>query len=193
MRIILEEADVRTGDLFHTNSLQVLAALTRTLPPSFAEGNILTSMRRLNTIAVVDLGRRQVVWAHQGDYVRQHDPRLLEDGHILLFDNGERQSRVLEIDPATGGVAWQFTGSEEKPFSSAECGTAQRLSNGNTVITESEAGRAFEITPEGESVWEFVSPFRTGAAEEFVATLFEVVRVPTDFVGDWLGVPDATQ
>jgi hypothetical protein len=189
MRIILDEAGVRTGDLFHTNSLQVLDGRTRMSLAAFTAGNILTSLRRLNTIAVVDLQHRQVVWAHQGDYVRQHDPQLLDNGRIQLFDNGERRSRVLEIDPISGEIVWQYLGDEERPFFPAECGAAQRLPNGSTLITESEGGRAFEITRDGETVWEFINPFRTGAEEEFVATLFEVVRVVPDLLVEWLSLP----
>ena len=44
-------------------------------------------------------------------------------------------------------------------FFSELCGTCQRLPNGNTLITESTRGRAFEVTPDKEIVWEFVSPF----------------------------------
>src|SRR5258706_14516162 len=38
-------------------------------------------------------------------------------------------------------------------------GNAQRLPNGNTLITESSFGRFFEVTKEGEIVWEYVNPF----------------------------------
>jgi hypothetical protein len=68
---------------------------------------------------------------------------------------------------------------------SACCGTVQRLPNGNTVVTESEAGRAFEVTPAGEVVWRFDSPHRPPDRPELVATLFEVLRVPTEDV-KWL-------
>jgi hypothetical protein len=37
-------------------------------------------------------------------------------------------------------------------------GGAQRLPNGNTLITESDKGRAFEVTREGEIVWDFYNP-----------------------------------
>ena len=37
-------------------------------------------------------------------------------------------------------------------------GAAQRLPNGNTLITESERGRVFEVTPQKEIVWEFWNP-----------------------------------
>ena len=35
----------------------------------------------------------------------------------------------------------------------------QRLPNGNTLITEGSDGRVFEVTPEHEIVWEFISPY----------------------------------
>jgi hypothetical protein len=88
-------------------------------------------------------------------------------------------------------VSWEFTGSPEQPFYSATCGTAQRLPNGNTLITESDAGRAFEVTPGGDIVWEFSSPWRAGAAGELVATLFEVVRLPPEFDTSWAHPPSA--
>jgi hypothetical protein len=48
-------------------------------------------------------------------------------------------------------VAWNFF--------SPRMGCAQRLPNGNTLITESSFGRFFEVTKEGEIVWEYVNPF----------------------------------
>jgi hypothetical protein len=63
---------------------------------------------------------------------------------------------------------------------------AEVLPNGNTLITESDNGRAFEVTREGEIVWEFLSPHRAGEDGEFVATLPEVIRLPKDFPLDWL-------
>jgi hypothetical protein len=42
------------------------------------------------------------------------------------------------------------------------CGNAQRLPNGNTLINEASFGRVFEVTPQGEAVWEFVNPYFGG-------------------------------
>ena len=42
---------------------------------------------------------------------------------------------------------------------SLRMGNSQRLPNGNTLITESSFGRFFEVTREGEVVWEYVNPF----------------------------------
>jgi hypothetical protein len=65
------------------------------------------------------------------------------------------------------------------------CGTGQRLPNGNTLITESDNGRAFEVTKDKEIVWEYVSPHRAGEKNELIASLFHVDRVEPDQV-KWL-------
>ena len=80
-----------------------------------------------------------------------------------------------------------LTQQEEDPFFTATCGTAERLPNGNTLITESDNGRAFEVTPDKEIVWEFYNPHRAGPDDEYIATLFEVIRLPSDFPTDWVG------
>ncbi|MHC4470632.1 MAG: arylsulfotransferase family protein [Planctomycetota bacterium] len=84
------------------------------------------------------------------------------------------------------GVVWSYQGDEAHPFYSMTCGTCQRLPNGNTLITESDSGRAFEVTRDKEIVWEYVSPYRSGANGELIATLFHVTRVKPDQLR-WLG------
>jgi len=37
--------------------------------------------------------------------------------------------------------------------------SAQRLPNGNTLITEGSDGRIFEVTRDHELVWEYISPY----------------------------------
>ena len=93
---------------------------------------------------------------------------------------------MLEFDPLTGEVLWKYQKERPDEFFSKTCGSAQRLANGNTLVTESDYGRAFEITAEGEIVWEYHNPRRAGDEGEFVATLFEVVRLPPDFGSAWL-------
>ena len=129
------------------------------------------------------------MWAKKGTFRSQHDPRILENGHLLLFDNnrkGAGQSAVQEYDPASMEVVWEFRGTPEEPFYTRSCGVSQRLPNGNTLMTESDNGRAIEVTPEKDIVWEFYSPHRAGENDEFVATLFEVKRLPLGFPAEWL-------
>ena len=172
------------GDIFHTNTLEVLDGRFAERSPAFRKGNLLLSILKLDAIAVLDPGREAVVWAKTGIWRRQHQPTLVGNGDLLLFDNtgaGRDLSRVLEVDPQTGAVRWQFGGFRQEDLFSRTLGSCQRLPNGNTLITESENGRALEVTRQGRVVWEFNNPHRAGERGELVAVLFEVVRLPPDF------------
>jgi hypothetical protein len=81
---------------------------------------------------------------------------VLENGNILVFDNGTQQSRVIELEPQSQQIVWKYEKGDG--FFSRWGGGVQRLSNGNTLITNTNSGRAFEITPEGQTVWEFANP-----------------------------------
>ena len=177
------------GDIFHTNTIVFLDGTEASeQAPMLRRGNLLVSLRHLDIVAVIDPEQGKVVWAMTGLWRKQHDPVLLDDGHMLVFDNfaGPGRSRVIELDPLTQEIVWQYGGSDSQPFFSETCGTNQRLPNGNTLITESDQGRAFEVTPQGEIVWEFVSPYRAGEDDELVATLFELTRLPEGFPLDFL-------
>ncbi len=167
------------GDAFHTNSVHILKDSPMHRPLGFRQGNLLVSMREIDTIGVIDPRTRSVAWTRTGPWRAQHDPQLLGNGNVLLFDNlGDNgNSRVLEVNPRTGEVEWEFKSSPERTFHSKTCGTCQRLPNGNTLITESDSGRALEVTVDGEVVWEYVSPHRVGENRELVATLLHVVRI----------------
>jgi hypothetical protein len=174
----------REGDIFHTNTLEVLDGRFADRDPAFRKGNLLVSVLKLDTLAVLDPERRTVVWARTGGWRRQHQPTFLDDGHLLLFDNtgaGLERSRVLEIEPASGKVVWQYGGTPAEDLFSKTLGSCQRLPNGNTLITESENGRALEVTHDKRVVWEFYNPHRAGDHGELVAVLFEMIRLPPDF------------
>ena len=189
----------RGKELFHTNSIEVLDGRAADRDPAFAAGNLLISIRHLNAIAVVDPDAPRaglsdgssgssgaVVWSLTGDFEAQHDPKVLDNGNLLLFDNrgkGQR-STVYEYDLVTREPVWQYAGSETAPFFSNTCGTAYRLANGNTLINESDGGRSFELAPDESIVWEFFNPHRGGDALEFIACLYDLQRVPAEF--DWL-------
>ena len=180
----------KAGDVFHTNTLELLDGRHTGALPEFTAGRVLLSLRRPGVLAVCDLDQRRIVWSITGPWRLQHEPSMLDDGHLLLFDNQgkRRRSGVLEIDPATVEVVWEYRREEKDTFYSASCGTAHRLANGDTLIAESEPGRAFEITPEGDVVWRYESPYRWKEGdEEFVATLYDVQRIAPEFVADWLG------
>jgi len=108
-------------------------------------------------------------------------------GNVMVYDNGgpagygepnamspdglatfqRIYSRVLEIDPVTKKVVWEFSiKSLKKPWKlfgyeeySPFISSAQRLPNGNTLVCEGSNGRFIEVTREGEVVWEYISPY----------------------------------
>lgn len=176
------------GDIFHTNTLDVLDGSHVDKSPAFKSGNILISVLRLDTIAVVDPKQKKVVWAALGDWKEQHEPQFLDNGNMLLFDNigCEGKSKVIEFDPISLETVWEYKGNETTPLDSAEMGSCQRLPNGNTLITESLSGRALEVTPDKKVVWEFYNPHRAGEHHELIATLCDLIRLEPDFPLDWL-------
>jgi hypothetical protein len=143
------------GDVMHTNAVEVLTTERAARFPQFKAGQVLISLRQLNTLAVLDPERATVVWAARGPWRGQHDPHFLDNGRLLLFDNiGSPQgSRVLEFDPATDAVPWSYQSEGSRPFVSPVFGMSQRLPNANTLIVNSERGQLLEVTPGKRLVW----------------------------------------
>ena len=110
---------------------------------------------------------------------------------VLWYYNWHYETK--DIPPA--GVKMEFLpmawgDTPEHPLSSRASGMAQRLPGGDTLITEPAGGRALEVAPDGRIVWEFRSPHRTGDQGRYVATLFQMWRLPPDFPTDWVrGTP----
>jgi len=180
------------GDVLHTNTIELLDGKLSSGCSAFRAGNVLVSFLWLDAIAVIDMETEAVVWAMAGMWKEQHQPTVLPNGRMLILDNnpGDGPSRVLEFDPFSQHVYWIYEGNETMPFFTASCGSNQRLPNGNTLITETENGRAFEVTPDKDVVWQFVSPYRVAETDEnapdngkteLIAHLLEVVRIPSDY------------
>ncbi len=174
----------QSGDYLHTNAIDVIEEADAEVFPFGKQGDVLISMRELATgaIAVVDMETEKFRWATMGSWAGQHDPDITEDGNILLFDNrgefGEHgTARVIEFDPKTDGIVWKYSGSAEYPFESVLRSVQARLPNGNTLITESDGGRLFEVTPDKEIVWEFVNPVRGGENDEFIPIVSSGERI----------------
>jgi hypothetical protein len=161
-----------TADPLHANTVELI---TEDAAARFAfgkPGQILLSFRELGAIGVVDLHSERLVWATRGPWLGQHDPDILQNGNLLLFDNyghyqqPEGGSRVIEFDPETMAIVWQYAGDAEVPLESVIRSSQQRLANGNTLITESSGGRILEVTREGHIVWQFVNPVHGGSHDD---------------------------
>jgi hypothetical protein len=110
-------------------------------------------------------------------------------------------SRVIEFDPITLEIIWEYKDpvqegdvnldgevkGDERLFYSNLISGAQRLKNGNTLITEGHGGRVFEVTYEGEIVWEYISPYEDGRAPRATDpnSVYRAYRVPSSWVPDY--------
>jgi len=191
-RAVLESMS-RWGDILHTNTIEILDGSRAGDCPAFRKGNVLICVRQLDTIAVVDMEEGKVVWALTGRWRLQHQPTFIPGGNMLIFNNragldahGEPMSAVLEFDPLTQETYWTYDGNMPGGLYSPTCGSCERLPNGNTLITETDNGRAIEVTPAGRVVWEFINPKRAGKDDQLIASLYEVIRIPPDARLDWM-------
>ncbi len=185
------KSDVARGrydfDYFHINTVSVLPAtpLGET-DPRFRQGNLLICLRNVNQIAVLDGDSYKVLWAWgEGVLEWPHHPTILENGHLLIFDNGVRRrySQVVEMDPVAGAVVWKYATDPPEAFYSRSRGSSQRLANGNTLISESDRGRVFEVTPDGQVVWIWLNPAVVGTGEEKRReTVYRMIRLLPDQV-----------
>ncbi len=137
--------------------------------------------------------------AKVGQFVGQHHSHMIPcglpgEGNILVFDNGgesgyggpqdfprytREYSRVVEIDPITCEIVWQYGSENGKDhFFSHFISGMQRLPNGNTLITDGANGRLIEVTPDKEIVWEYQAP--EGGA--FGNKVYRAYRIPPEWV-----------
>ncbi len=126
------------------------------------------SLRNRNMIVVTDAKVTKIKWWKIGPFMRQHDPDWEKGGKITVFDNhsdesldGSRAggSRIWQIDPATGAAVTLYGGRADQFMYSPERSTHQTQPDGNIMITEAQSGRAFEVTPAGKIVWEYVNRY----------------------------------
>lgn len=131
------------------------------------DGNIAVSFRNISTVVIVDRRSGQIVWKLGPPVLaQQHAPAPLANGNLLIFDNGTHRvdfaasfSRVIEINPSTKQAVWTYQERRPIDFFSPYISNAQRLPNGNTLICEGSFGRLFEVTTDGQVVWEYVNPY----------------------------------
>ncbi len=153
-----------TRDWPHINTCEILPENpSGKVDQRFNKGNIIINGRHSNTAMVIDKESGKIVWAWgPGVLEGPHMPTMLSNGNLLIYDNGSHTletarkfTRILELNPLTGKIVWEFGEQTDNLFFSPGRGSNDRLPNGNTLIADSDNGRLFEVTQDGEMVWEY--------------------------------------
>ena len=130
------------------------------------EGDFLVSFRNTSTVGILSRDTGKFLWKWgPGNVWHQHHPTFLDNGNIQIFDNGSHsrgadRSRIIEVNPSNNEIEWEYTETPAMAFFSFHISSAERLPNGNTHICEGAFGRMFEVTREGDVVWEYINPFQ---------------------------------
>jgi len=132
----------------------------------------------------------------------QHDARWIPAGlpgagNLTIFNNGLRRSRhayssVLEIElplAADGsyrlddgaaygptGPTWRYTANPKTGLFAEYISGAERLPNGNTLITDGPRGRLLQVTPAGKTVWIYDNPFSGDAPNPYDEPPYSLFR-----------------
>jgi hypothetical protein len=153
-------------------------------PGFFGPGDVVVSLRNINTVFVFNTGTEKIKFMSTGRFGAQHDPDFMDGNRISVFDNlgvlpgaSPRQSRILILTAPEGTIEVAYEGTAEHPFFTNIMGKSQWLANGNLLITESRRGRAFEVNQKGETVWEYLNPVGNG----MIGIVEEVTRLPLSY------------
>jgi Arylsulfotransferase (ASST) len=116
-------------------------------------------------------------------------------GDILIFNNGLNRpggqySSIDEIAPpvdANGSyylapgfaygpenLTWRYTASPPTSFYDYYCSGADRLKDGDTLICDGVAGKFFEVTPDGTTVWYWTNPYPSPSMND----VFKIDYIP---------------
>ena len=195
---LFNSISIRSGDPTHINDItEVTQALADKIEGVFP-GDLLVSIRQFHMLAIFDAKTGKIKWQQTGPWVAQHDPDITPEGNITVFNNRKKRffvrggagSNILEFDPVKGQSKVRYPSPESKHKKSSHrdfytdiMGTHQVLPNGNILITESTRGRVFEVTSEGETVWEYISAYD----KRHASLIEEAQRFNTEYfkVEDW--------
>ena len=116
------------------------------------DGNILLSSRNFNEIIKINRKDGSIIWQLGGKhnefkfvncptpFYGQHNIRILRNGHLTLFDNGDytpphgARAMEFEIDEKNKIAKLEWSYMFDKDITSRRQGNVQRLSDGNTLI-----------------------------------------------------------
>lgn len=131
-------------DWTHMNDIDVLE-----------NGDVQLSIRNFDAVIAIDRESKEVVdvTGRPGNHdllYEQHNPDRLESAGTILVADSEND-RVIEYDIDSGERVWEYGGEGLLTWPR----DADRLPDGNTLITDSQRNRVIEVDSRGEIVWEY--------------------------------------
>jgi hypothetical protein len=162
------------GDLLHLNDVEPFPLTMK--EGFFNKEDVIVSLRNVNTVFVFNRKTGRIKYVTTGMFVWQHDPDFIDGDTFSVFDNNRYAgfSRIVTVSGKENSLKVYYEGSERKPFYSDVMGKHQWLPNGNLLVTETMAGRAFEINEKKEIVWQYINFVKKGK----VGIVEEVRRYP---------------
>ena len=134
----------------HSNSIQFFAP-DDSYTVSDLDQNCYVKVSRQGDVAWVLGGDTSDFTGPGAEWNREHGHQLLASNRILFFNNNSGNTGsiirevTLDLTALTAANTWQYDGDEN----SSTLGDAQRLWNGNTLATYSNAGTIHEVSPTG--------------------------------------------
>ncbi|MCC6138239.1 MAG: aryl-sulfate sulfotransferase [Bdellovibrionaceae bacterium] len=173
----LNAQQIKSHDITHVNSVRYISKNPLNQKPA-----LLLSVRNISRVILVDYETKKLIWiSPENLFEFQHDARLLTNGDLMVFNNRRLSaySSIDQIQLPQSDVVWSFKSKTENEFHNAILGSAQRLSNGNTLITNGMLGHVFEITSAGEIVWEYLQQLEVRPTHTVwpLAPLFRVEQI----------------
>lgn len=171
-----------SGDLLHLNDVEPFPDSMQ--EGFFTKGDVLVSLRNINTVFVFNRVTEKIKIVCSGMFVRQHDPDFIDGNSFSVFDNylisddaSRSHSRILIVKVPDKTVTTYYEGTPEHPFYTNIMGKHQWLPNGNLLIAETCNGRVFEIDRNKKIVWEY----NNFVDENLVGLVENAMRVPLSY------------
>lgn len=171
-----------TGDIFHLNDVEPFPDHLK--EGFFKKGDIMISLRNINTVLVFNRSDEKIKLMSVGQFVRQHDPDFVDGNTFSVFNNnnvnenaGQSVSRIDIVTAPDLTLKTYYAGDEEHPFYTRVGGKHTWLSNGNLLIVETCNGRAFEIDRNKGIIWEY----NNFTGDGYVGWVGDAVRIPSSY------------
>ena len=152
--------DYGSSDWTHVNDVDVV------------DGGFLLSVRNFDQVILLNRTTKRIEWRLGEDdkysiMSYQHNPQHLlgPDGNPVVLIADSENDRVVEYERRDGDWVrtWALVGGGlDEPRD------ADRLPNGNTLVTDRFGHRVLEVTPTGRVVWEFYAPWQPYDAERYL-------------------------